>query len=219
MIDFSSFEQLPTKGIAVILDDHSLFAESFSVFLEKTGIFKSVFVFTDDSKANSFLLRLSGNMHVFVFLDYYLKEKTGLPLISEFKRIYKPLSLIIISSMTNPMLIEHVMIHPIDGFLGKSSEASEIIQCIKMICQQGRYVSPRIEEMRLERNQPGTIPFTDREIEILGYFAEGLSVIRTAEKMNLSSHTIVSHRRRMMAKAKVKSITELLWFARKLDLI
>lgn len=56
-------------------------------------------------------------------------------------------------------------------------------------------------------------------MDMLYHFSQGNSIQETAEIAHLSKHTVVSHRRRMMEKTNSKSITELLAYARKLNII
>ncbi|NMN36149.1 DNA-binding CsgD family transcriptional regulator [Pedobacter sp. SG918] len=53
-------------------------------------------------------------------------------------------------------------------------------------------------------------------MEILQYFAHGSTIAQTAEKVHLSKHIIVAHRRNMMSK--INSITKLLSYARKSEI-
>jgi DNA-binding CsgD family transcriptional regulator len=55
--------------------------------------------------------------------------------------------------------------------------------------------------------------FSKREMEVLKYLAEGLEGNAIAKKMNLSGHTVISHRKKMLRKARVKNTTELVHFA------
>jgi two-component system, NarL family, response regulator FusR len=206
-------------SLAVVLDDHTLYTEAFSSFLERTGIFRHVYSFTGDDEFIEFLIRLQTKVDIYLFIDYYLKDKTALAAINDLKRLHRPLNIIIVSSVTNPVLINDILTYGINGFLSKSSNMDEVITCLQYIKQKKQYISPFIQNI-ITRNQTNDVlPFTGREIEILECFAKGLTVNATAEKMILSKHTIVSHRRRMMAKTKTNSITELLAYARKIDLI
>jgi DNA-binding CsgD family transcriptional regulator len=55
--------------------------------------------------------------------------------------------------------------------------------------------------------------FSHREIEVLKYIAEGLDGKLIAKKLNLSEHTVISHRKKMLRKAQVKNTAELVRYA------
>ena len=60
---------------------------------------------------------------------------------------------------------------------------------------------------------------TQRENEILQHIAHGATIEETAKKLFLSKHTVVAHRRNIMAKLEVNSVTVLLKKAMDLGLI
>lgn len=60
---------------------------------------------------------------------------------------------------------------------------------------------------------------SDREKEVLTFFAQGLSMTRIAKILFLSPHTIDSHRMNLCKKLKVKRTTELAVWAHKLGLL
>lgn len=209
-----------TNNWALVFDDHSLYAETFSSFLEKIDLFSNIRNFTNEEALKAFLINLTVKPDLYLFLDFYLKDKTSISLINELRRLYKSIRIIIISSVSNPVLMKEILNYNIQGFLSKYSTSEELIDCIKHVSRTNSiFISQYIMSIIEEYDNENTVPFSAREIEILGYFAKGLSVNDTAETMILSRHTIVSHRRRMMAKTNTNSITELLAFARKIDLI
>ncbi|PPL01084.1 response regulator transcription factor [Parapedobacter indicus] len=206
--------------IAVIYDDHLLFAESFSAVLERLTLFKSVHVFVGDEQAYLRFLVKNFDEPVYLFLDYYLPQKNALTLINETRRINKKARVIIVSSVSTPSIINHILTYDPDGFLSKSSGVDIVVDCLRTMSEGQLYICPVIREIINTKSLPtDTVPFTARELEMLHYFAQGLSIIDTATRAHLSKHTIVAHRRKMMTKAQVNSITELLAYARSKELI
>lgn len=206
------------ETLAVVFDDHLLFLDSFSALIERLGIFSSVQAFNDEGLLNRFLIS-HPKTSIYLFLDYYLKDKNSLLMINEIKRLNRQAKVIVISSVTNPTTIANILTYNPTGLISKSSGFDIILQCINAIERGERYICPVMEEIVANIAQISAIPFSNRELEILQYFALGLSIAQTAEQSHLSKHTIVAHRRNMMAKAKVNSITELLAFARNKELI
>src|SRR5690606_29128669 len=129
--------------------------------------------------------------------------KNALTLIKETRRINKKARVIVVSSVADPALIHHILTYEPNGFLSKSCGVDTVIECLQTIALGTQYVCPAIRKIiNTEALAPGnSIPFTARELEILQYFARGMSIIATAEATHLSKHTIVSHRRNMMTKS------------------
>jgi DNA-binding CsgD family transcriptional regulator len=61
--------------------------------------------------------------------------------------------------------------------------------------------------------------FTRREKELLKWIAEGLTSKEIADKLFISEHTVIAHRRNMMTKSNSGNITELVSFAIKNQLL
>jgi DNA-binding CsgD family transcriptional regulator len=61
--------------------------------------------------------------------------------------------------------------------------------------------------------------FSDKEMEVIKSLNEGLSSKEIAEKLNLSKHTIDTHRRNMLYKAQCKNTVELMNFCKHNGLI
>ena len=206
------------NSIGVVFDDHLLFLDSFTSLMGRLGIFESVHSFNDEQDMIQFFISMN-KAPVYLFLDYYLQQKHSLPLINEVKRLNKRTSIIVISSVSNPITIGNILNYNPNGIISKSSGFETILECLKTMETGRQYLCPVMREIVDTMDKLEDLPFSTRELEILQYFAQGLSISQTAEECHLSKHTIVSHRRNMMTKAKVKSITELLAFARAKELI
>jgi len=208
------------NSVAVVYDDHLLFAESFCAVLERLNLFKSAHLFVSDDHSYLHFLVKHFDVPIYLFLDYYLPQKNALVIINETRRINKKARIIVVSSVSTPSIINHILTYNPNGFLSKSCGVDVVIACVQTIAQGKTYICPQIKEVMETKLLPeNEIPFTARELEMLHYFAQGLSIIETANRTHLSKHTIVAHRRKMMTKAGVNSITELLAYARKKELI
>jgi DNA-binding NarL/FixJ family response regulator len=206
-----------TNTIAIVFDDHLLFADSFSALIERLELFNAVHTINDKKELTQFIIKHS-KVNIYLFLDYYLKNENGLTLINEVKRLNRQLIIIIMSSTISPTTVTNILDYKPQGFISKSSGFDMILQCLTTIANGNQYICPVISKI-VEQATIRKIPFTARELEVLQYFAQGLSIAHTAEKAHLSKHTIVAHRRKMMSKINVNSITELLSYARSEELI
>nr|WP_199082738.1 response regulator transcription factor [Pedobacter sp. ASV19] len=206
------------NATAIVFDDHLLFADSFAALIERLNLFSDVHTLNDKRELTQFLIK-HPKTPVYLFLDYYLKNENGLMLINEIKRLNRQLRIIIMSSTLSPAVVTNILDYKPHGFISKSSGFDTILQCLETITHRHQYICPIISKIVDHRDNTKKISFTSRELEILQHFAKGLSIAHTAEKTYLSKHTIVAHRRNMMAKVNVNSITELLSYAREQELI
>lgn len=204
---------------AVVFDDHQLFADSFSSLLEKTKKFQEVRVISD---YESFLNYLLGDVRteVYLFLDYYLADgMLGVELINEVRRFRKSIHIIVVSSVSNPVAIKLIKSYNPEAIISKASGFNIVLKCLHSLNNKENYYCPYIRRILEQVTNEEVVVFSAREIEVLKHFAQGLSVVETAEKLILSKHTVVSHRRNMMKKTNSKSIIELLSYVRKHSII
>ena len=115
----------------------------------------------------------------------------------------------------NAATIKYIDSNKPDGFLSKLAGFDEVLACVTVLRDGQRYISPVIEKVLEDASEHAPVHFSKREVELLQYFYQGHSIMSTAERVSLSMHTIVAHRRRMMEKVKCKSMAELLTFCRK----
>jgi len=203
--------------VAVLVDDHALFADSFAALLEKMGMFDEVHTLNDSKKRLNYFLRNS-RKELYLFLDYYLGDQLGIEMINDARRINKNIKIIMVSSVTHAVAVRSIMAFHPNAFISKASGFDTVVECINCLNEDKFYYCPIITKC-LKELQEEEVWLSSREIEILRYFAQGFSVNETAEKFFLSKHTVVSHRRKMMKKTKTNTITELLSYVRKTGLI
>lgn len=204
--------------VAILVDDHTLFTDSFTMLLEKLEIFDEVHVLNDPKKRLNYFLRNS-RKEIYLFLDYYLGDHLGIEIINEVRRLNKRVKIIMVSSVNHTVAIRNIMAFQPDAFISKISGFDTVLECLNSIEEEKVYYCPVISNKIKESEAEDNILLSSREIEILEYFAKGYSVNETAEKFFLSKHTIVSHRRKMMKKTQTNTITELLSTARKKGLL
>ena len=108
------------------------------------------------------------------------------------------------------------------GYLLKDSAESDIINAIRAVSQGKAYFSPEISRMLMDdyvRNlqQRGVDDsydlLTAREREILQLLAEGRTNKEISALLNLSPHTIETHRGNILQKLNLHSLPELILYA------
>ncbi len=78
---------------------------------------------------------------------------------------------------------------------------------------------PRGWELRAPSGAPGIHFLTPRETEVLVHLAEGHSIQRCSELLNISTSTVDNHKSRIMKKLKMHKIVELVRFAMREGLV
>ena len=203
---------------AVVLDEYYLFADSFALLLQKECGMDIVQAFSD-VEAFEQSIRAFGQQEVYVFLDYYLPRDNGLTLLTEIKRFNPNAKIIFVTRNLTSGVLRSIMQYRPHGILTKNSARETLLECIADVKAGHFYVAPMLAAKLLSESPQEVVTFTPRELEILKYFSDGFTIEETAQKIFLSKHTVVAHRRKMMAKVKGNTIAQLLTYAQEQGLI
>lgn len=108
----------------------------------------------------------------------------------------------------------------VQGFLTKSCSTEEILMAIQATARGEKFFCHKVLNMVLEEKDRDSeeadcepTGLTQRETEILKNLAEGLSTKKMADLLNLSPHTIQTHRKNIIKKLNIKSPTEFVVYA------
>ena len=108
------------------------------------------------------------------------------------------------------------------GYLLKDSAESDLLDAIRAVSQGKTFFSPEISKMLVEdyvreirtRGVEDSYDLlTSREREILQLIAEGKANKQIAGQLNLSLHTVETHRRNLQEKLNLHSVAELILYA------
>ena len=94
------------------------------------------------------------------------------------------------------------------AYVLKDSKSEEVFEAIQTIASGDTYISPRASNAMIQENQQ--MPeLTPREIQVLQSIADGLSTKEIADTLNLSHHTVDTHRKNLMIKSKCNNVGHL----------
>ena len=102
------------------------------------------------------------------------------------------------------------------GYILKNTSKDELLKAIRTVSTGGIYFSGEAGESLKEYQKSSKVQLAElsgREKEILGLIAEGYTNPQIAEKLFLSSFTVDSHRKNLLAKLDVKNTATLIRLA------
>ena len=154
-----------------------------------------------------------------VIIDYN-EDGFSLNTIKKIRQIKADLKLIIISTDEERSNIFQVLEDGINAFLTKSCGQHEIQDALHAAQTDGKYFCSKVLDYLIERSlgksnpsKENTKQLTPREIEIVQLVAKGLIAKEIAALLHLSTHTIYTHRKKIMKKLALKSSSELFMYA------
>lgn len=112
----------------------------------------------------------------------------------------------------------------VTSYIRKDCDVQEIIDAVvhtadgsKFYCGKVlevlRRASVDVEQFLQEPLSCAPIALSDRECEVVTLIAEGKSYTRIADELNLSSHTVIAHRRNIMQKLGVNNTAAVVLYA------
>lgn len=142
-------------------------------------------------------------------------------LVSEFPRT----RFLVISELPEKTDLDRILASGVTSFLLKECDKSEILEAINSTIKGEKFLCSKIVAVMAACPEIVTnnsfikslgcdgIPVTDREIDIIRCIAEGLSNKLIADKLGLSTHTVNTHRKNIMAKLGVNNTAGVVMFA------
>ena len=113
----------------------------------------------------------------------------------------------------------------IKGIVTKQCSQSEILNAIESVSKNTRFYCNRILDVLLENEEETKevdcepTDLSPREFEVLQLITKGHKTVQIADELNVSVHTINSHRKNILKKLNLKSPTELIVYAMETGLV
>ncbi|WP_256874137.1 response regulator transcription factor [Pseudomonas umsongensis] len=173
--------------------------------------------------ADELIQRLQHNPCDILVSDYsmpYGRFPDGLALMSFLRRHFSPVRLIVMTMMRNPTLLQALLNNGVCGLFDKQGALSELKQAVLTVNRGQPYLSPSfariLNEQNLPRQSEGTpkVVLSERELEVVRLFVQGLSGRQIAAQLNRSEKTISRQKRTAMDKLGLGHDSGLVDFAR-----
>jgi DNA-binding NarL/FixJ family response regulator len=196
-----------------IVDDHPVVIEGIHSLLQHE---KDIAWVGQAMNAQSCLGFFVNNTADVLLMDISMPGMDGVELCAIMKEKYRGIMILGLSSFNQGLYIKKMMENGASGYILKNSSKEELIKAIHAVHEGQIYFSGEVG-MALaayQQSSTATLPLlTAREKEILGLIAEGYTNPEIAEKIFLSSFTVDSHRKNLLAKLNVKNTAMLIRFS------
>lgn len=148
-----------------------------------------------------------------VVFDYALFEGELAKEVVEAVPAYPGINFLVISDNDDPVQVKRFIKAGIKGFLTKSCSDEEIQTALRLIQDGGKFYCQCVIEIIADKNEDADLDISDREREIIDHITQGKSSAQIADTLNISLHTVNSHRKNILKKLGLKSPTELIIYA------
>ncbi|CAN7446243.1 response regulator [Pseudomonas umsongensis] len=185
----------PNKGLRIIIaDDHPVVLTGIEMVLSSFADFTCSVVARAEN-ADELIHHLHHTPCDLVISDYampYGRLPDGLALMGYLKRRFASLPVIVITMLRNPALLQALLNIGVDSLFDKRSALSELKRAVFSTANGRRYLCPAFARILdahalppLGPNTP-SVNLSNREIEVVRLFAQGLSGRQIAARLNRS---------------------------------
>ena len=155
-----------------------------------------------------------------VLIDYSQSESFSPSSIAKIKTVSPHTQVLVISADTRKDSIAQVLELGVTSFLTKTCGLSEILEAAQATLKGDKFFCSRVIDFLLEKSFAketevnfAPTPLSAREIEIVQLSSKGLIAKEIADTLNLSTHTVYTHRKNIMKKLQISSSSELVLYA------
>ena len=205
----------PTSVIRVlIVDDHEVLASSLAKTLDTEPDLLSVGVAGSLKQAAELIPASSPDV---LLLDHRLPDGDGVAAIGRLRELRPSMAVIVLTASPSEHLMVAAVEAGVSGFLSKTRSLAEVTSAVRAAAVGEAVISPEMLARLLPRlggtGRVGAATLTDREREILGLIAQGLSNAAIAERLVVSVNTVRNHVANLLAKLGARSKLEALSIA------
>jgi two-component system capsular synthesis response regulator RcsB len=144
----------------------------------------------------------------------------GLALMGYLRRHYSHLPLIVMTMLRNPSLLQALLSVGVSGLFDKRSPLADLKRAVNAVSKGRRYLCPTFAQILQTQTlstsglQAPSVHLSERELEVVRLFVQGLSGRQIAAQLNRSEKTISRQKRTAMDKLGLVHDGGLVEFAR-----
>ena len=189
-----------------VIDDHPMVRQMIGMLLRRLRPASKVVELEKFSELQAALIK-NGESELFV-LDLLLPGVKGATAISDVKKMYPEIPLVVLSAMPSGEARDACLEAGADLYIEKSTDTAEISAAIQDILKSDT------DEVDVDAVVVGDIKLSKRQKQLILMLDRGLSNRDIAAELNISEHTVKVHLWRLFRRLGVKSRTQTLHFAR-----
>ncbi|HLK30796.1 MAG TPA: response regulator transcription factor [Puia sp.] len=204
----------------IIADDHPLLVDGLKKVLEEID---GAQVVATAGNGRELINLLRSSIADIVLLDLQMPKMDGIDTLKIVRKEFPKLKIIIFSNYGQPKLIREIKNLGANGYLLKNVPSATLKQAVVAISEGNTWfqdLHPEIKQSELLTNEfIKKYQLTERETEIIGKIAKGLTTKEIAGELFLSEFTINTHRRNICRKLNIYTPVGLINFAKEHGLV
>jgi len=138
-------------------------------------------------------------------------------------RLLPEAKVLAITSTTDRPVLEQVLRYGLNGHILKCCDRAEITSAIESLSRGEKFFCGKVLDTLNDESEKAAscapLNLSNRELEIIRMVAEGLTNKEIAEKLILSAHTVMTHRKNIMNKLGLNNTAGIVMYAVKENII
>ncbi len=202
----------------IIVDTHKIVGEGIECLLNSS---EEISVGARLSRMAEVAPILAKEKYHVVIINIYTPDDDAINALNTLHKQFPNINLLILSMHSNEHFILKTLKLGAKGYLTKDTSRNEMIEAILTLRNGYDYYGKSITNVILkgyfnktaEEEKNGQNPLSEREVEILKLFGEGLTNREIADQLFISVRTVESHKNNIMKKINLRTTVDLVKFA------
>jgi DNA-binding NarL/FixJ family response regulator len=208
----------------LVADDHDIVRRGLRDLLEKQPGWKVVGEATNGKEAVEKAKQLKPDVSI---LDISMPSLDGLEAARQIVASGSPTKVLILTMHHSDPLIKQMLKAGVRGYVLKSDAASELVQAVEALQRNKTFFTSKVPQVFLDGQQKEAktngddrvLRLTPRQREIVQLLAEGKNSREIATELGTTFKTIETHRANIMRRLECHSVTDLVRYAIRNDII
>ncbi len=205
-----------------IVDDHKIVRDGIRLMLMNYPSYKLIL---EADHVVQMLDKFKTHQPDLLILDLNLPGTSGLDIIETLKKQYSEMKILILSANYDEYSVLSAIERGVHGYVSKDADSEEFIQAIESITGGEEFFTEKVSKIvylsflmhtktaSLAVFQDENTFLSDRELEVLRCFADGMSYKQVADFLNISPRTVETHRMNIMSKLGLENLAQLVKYA------
>ena len=199
-----------------IVDDHYMVIEGIHSLLQHEN---NIDWMGHAGNAASCLAFLQQQQPDIILMDINLPDISGIDLCKTVKEKYPATYIIALSTFNQQSFIEKMMLNGASGYVIKNATQQELMEALTTVSCGKQFLSFDAA-LAIRKHENTDVPvITRREKEVLYLIADGMTNNEIAVKLFISSATVDTHRKNLLAKFGARNTASLVKLVMQLNLI
>ena len=197
----------------VVADDHIIFRQGLLKLLQSAKDVAVIGESGDGSEVLKMILKKNPDLAI---LDIVMPGLSGLDIVDEIQNRGLRTKVIFLTMHNDPLTAKKAISSSASGYIPKDNAFEDLIYAIRAVASGGKFISPLISDKVFNLykvKQDENHILTEREREIIGLIASGLTNKKIADKLFISVKTVETHRTNIMQKLNVHTTADLVRYA------